>query len=282
MIWFTETTIMFYAKTKRELNGPCNICKNPSILTWDHIPPKGGIELLPVQLDNFFCKLKGTSATEARMGRSPDGVKYRTICKDCNSFLGAEFDEVINKLNSDITKLVSTQLIMPDTITVKTYPLRLMKGLIGHLLAARIDFWDEPFENELRDFVLNPRKTCLENVFIAYFSRPHASTITVRDIVMPKVRGNFSDLGFFSVMKYFPMGFIFSDQPNYAGLNDLNSFSTANYDDEAELPVGLKNHFNEHWPEEPDTDNILFGGNELLKAVYAKPPAKKDLKEKTT
>jgi len=266
---------MLYAKTKRDLKGPCNICKSPSTLTWDHIPPKGGIELLPVQLDNFFCKLKGTSATEARMGRSPDGVKYRTICQDCNSFLGAEFDKVINKFNSDITELVSSQLIMPETITVKTYPLRMMKGLIGHLLAARIDFWDEQFENELRDFVLNTHNTCLDNIFIAYFVRPHISTVILRDIVMPKVRGNFSNLGFFSVMKYFPMGFIFSDQPNYSGLNDLNSFAKANYDDEAELPVRLKTHFNEHWPEEPDKDNILFGGSELLNAVYAKPPAKR-------
>lgn len=120
---------MFYAKTKREANGPCNICKKHSALTWDHVPPKGGIELLPVQLDNFFCKLKGTSATEARMGRSSDGVKYRTICKGCNSFLGAEFDEVINKLNSDITKLVSTQLIMPDTITVKNLSAQTDEGI---------------------------------------------------------------------------------------------------------------------------------------------------------
>lgn len=265
---------MFYAKTKRESTGPCNICKRPSVLTWDHVPPKGGIELLPVQLNNFFCKLKGTSATEAIMARSPDGVKFRTICEDCNSYLGAEFDEVINKLNSDITELVSSQLILPATIMVKTCPLKLMKGLVGYLLAARIDFWDAPYENELRDFVLNSGRTSLKKVYIAYFIRAHASTITIRDLVMPKIRGNFSDFGFFSIMKYFPVGFIFSDQPNYAGLSDLNSFAAANYDDETELPIRLKNHFNEHWPEEPNKDNILMGGSELLNAVYAKPPTK--------
>lgn len=264
---------MFIAKTKREATGPCNICKSNSVLTWDHVPPKGGIELLPVQLNNFFCKLKGTAATEAIMGRSPNGVKFRTICRNCNSFLGAEFDKVINKFNSDITELVSRQRILPKTLMVKTCPLRLMKGLIGHLLAARIDFWDAPFENDLRDFVLNQRSTSIENFFIACFLRPHPSTITIRDIVMPKVRGNFSDLGFFSVMKYFPVGFIFSDQPNYEGLHDLNSFATGNFDDEAEIPVQL-NNFGEHWPEEPDKDNFLFGGSEMLNAVCATSPRK--------
>jgi len=38
-----------YVKVKREKVDHCNICRNQATLSWDHVPPKGSIEVTPVE-----------------------------------------------------------------------------------------------------------------------------------------------------------------------------------------------------------------------------------------
>ncbi len=43
-----ENTYLYFTKFKREKVSQCNICKKMKPLSWDHIPPKGGIHLSSV------------------------------------------------------------------------------------------------------------------------------------------------------------------------------------------------------------------------------------------
>ena len=45
---------LVYRKFKRRRIGPCNICGVVGPLSWDHVPPKGGIELEPVEIDRVI------------------------------------------------------------------------------------------------------------------------------------------------------------------------------------------------------------------------------------
>jgi hypothetical protein len=48
--------------------------------------------------------------------------------------------------------------------------------------------------------------------------------LTIRDVVMPSVRGNLETMGFFSILKYFPMAYLICDLDQYEGLDDLTLY----------------------------------------------------------
>jgi len=77
----------YYAKMKRDKNHFCNICKSKTLLTWDHVPPQGGIDITPVEQETILERLTA-SKDDRQYLISQNGVKYRTICKDCNDRLG--------------------------------------------------------------------------------------------------------------------------------------------------------------------------------------------------
>ena len=86
---------MYYAKSKREKRSICNLCRKEKDLSWDHIPPKGGIELSTVKMETIFALIAG-DRDKPKIRESQNGMKYRTICSECNAYLGAEFDIIIN------------------------------------------------------------------------------------------------------------------------------------------------------------------------------------------
>lgn len=82
---------MYYAKSKREKVSICNLCRETKDMSWDHVPPKGGVTLSAVKMETVFSLMAGDSE-QAKFRESQNGMKYRTICSDCNSYLGSEFD----------------------------------------------------------------------------------------------------------------------------------------------------------------------------------------------
>lgn len=261
---------MNYIKTKRDLIGPCNLCKENATLSWDHVPPQGGIDPAPVQVQSFFDILRTSTRLRPRYCNSPNGLKFRTICKKCNSFLGTHYDPVINRFYRDVHSIVATKIVLPEVVSIKTKPFPLIKGLIGHLISSRIDYQDSAHEELLRNFVLDIDSNQGICTTIFYFIYPFEKTIVIRDFVMPKVRGNFQDVSFFDLMKSFPIGFLFSDSEYYEGLYKFNAYLPKNVSDEAEIPVNLKFTHHEFWPEAPDDGNFLLGGEDFVHSVLAR------------
>jgi len=75
-----------YVRVKREKKGVCNICLNPGDLKWDHVPPQGGVDVAPLDQYTIIERLAGCSNNPNRI-LSQNGVKYRTLCQNCNSNL---------------------------------------------------------------------------------------------------------------------------------------------------------------------------------------------------
>lgn len=127
---------MYYSTIKRGKTGTCNLCLEEKALSWDHVPPKGGINLTPVEIDTVFQVFAGDAST--RMVReSQNGVKFRTICSDCNSLLGFRYDPIINDFAITVGRYLNSNLHFPEIISHRTRPAALMRGLLGHLIAAK-------------------------------------------------------------------------------------------------------------------------------------------------
>ncbi|GED60812.1 hypothetical protein ABER61_24240 [Brevibacillus formosus] len=269
---------MHYLKFKREKIDRCNICSQIAQLTWDHVPPQGGYKVTEVEQESIIQYLTGGAKKSYTF--SQNGVKYRSICGSCNNgLLGSRFDTVLNEFTTDIMLMVKTSIQLPKgIIRVKTRPGLLAKAVIGHMLSASGEYGESKFDDRFRKYVLDDSLISPEGLRIFYWIYPYSSIKIIRDVGMPKYRGSWEDfkrgIGIFSIMKYFPIGFIVSDVEKYEGLEELTQYCGSNLSDEAFIRINLHDVREEYWPEVGD-DNILLGGNGLGNGVSALPRRRK-------
>jgi hypothetical protein len=261
---------VYYVKTKREKIGKCNICTKQKTLSWDHVPPKGGIELTPVEMETVLQVLV-ENPEKQKLSESQNGVKYRTICKECNELLGRKYDPVINEFAISVGRYLKSVLHFPRRIHHKTRLAALMRGLLGHLLAAKAEFDEVIFDQKVREFFFDFRKPIPEEIHIFYWLYPYKQVVIMRDFAMPAVRGNFDDIGFFHTLKYFPIGYLVCDKPQYEGLFAITEYRNLSIDEEVEIPIQLDRTEHPYWPEIVDEGNALFGGQSLTSSIFARP-----------
>jgi len=261
---------MYYVKTKREKVGKCNICTKIKPLSWDHVPPKGGISLSTMEMENLFHVFTRKKETR-KIRESQNGIKFRTICKECNEFFGVNYDTVVNDFSISVGRYLKTQIFLPPMLHHKTKPARLIRGILGHLLAAKAEFDDVIFDQQVRDFIFDLNAAIPENIHLFYWVYPYDCTIILRDFGMPAVRGSFKDIGFFQTLKSFPVAYLVSDQLQYEKLFELTKYRNCGIDEEIEIPIQLNRVEHHYWPEMVDRGNLLFGGQAVAGSITAIP-----------
>lgn len=266
----------YYFKHKREKTSQCNICLSEAKLTWDHIPPQGGIDLSEVEQKSIMQHLTSTSNHSIF---SQNGVKYRTICSDCNNrLLGAKYDIALNSFANELGSFLKSSLQLPHTVMFKTQPGLILKGLIGHLLAAKGEIPSSKIDEQFREYFLS-EEICIPKDFrVFYWIYPYDSIKIIRDVGMPSIRGDFqSGFSIFSTLKYFPIAYLVTEAKQYSGLHEMTSYCTGSIYDYVEIPINLSEVHKENWPEH-GRDNILMGGESLNSGVSAVPRRKTKLK----
>lgn len=262
-----------YTKYKRERFGKCNICLNDSELTFDHIPPQGSTEIKTIEQENIFHRL---TQKERKFNISQNGVKYRTICSVCNNDkLGTRLDPILNNFSQSISLFLKSNLILPNFIEIETRPTALIRTIIGHLLAAKIDIGESEIDKLMRSFVFDYNLIIPRDINIFYWIFPYENTIILRDFAMPAIRNNFREIGIFSVLKYFPIAFLLTDLSEYEGLPSLTSYRNLRADEFAKITINLKNIRNPEWPENVTRGNFIIGGADFKSSVFATPRKKK-------
>jgi hypothetical protein len=262
---------MHYAKSKRKnIKSICNLCRVEKDLSWDHVPPKGGIELTTVQMETIFSLLTGNKETPRT---SQNGMKYRTICSDCNSYLGKEFDPTINDFALSVGRYLQSTIELPDTINHKVMPQRLMKAILGHLIAAKVEIENTQFDQQAREYVLDITELLPKGINVFYWLYPHNCSIAMRDFIMPWPRGILQEAAIFQTLKYFPIAYLCCDKPEYAGLENLSWYRNTGIDDEIEIRINLRRTEHPYWPEAPsdEENNIVGGGASAGNSVHAIP-----------
>lgn len=265
-------TQIHYRKYKGRKNGTCNICGELGPLTWDHIPPKGGIELLPVEIDrvvSLFVPSLGSSRNEM----SNDGLKYRTICRKCNSHL-SQYDVALNEFAIAVGRFLKSNLSFPSVIHIKAHPVAIARSVLGHLLAARWSPENFFFDDLIRGFIQEPDKPIPNEINVFYWLYPYPLQVVLRDAMMPLKRGNFTGYQRFGLLKYFPVAYLVTDVKEYEGLNSLTLWRKEPLNTSVELPVNLKSIRCAEWPERPEdgpSSSHLFVGGDGFESLIARP-----------
>lgn len=265
---------MHYDKMKKQQRGICKICGHDTDLSWDHVPPQGGIELQTVEIEAIFQVLDRNK--QRRFVTSQNGVKYRTICKPCNSLLGRKYDPVLNDFSIGVGRFLKANLHLPDRVMYQTKPMSLIRGLLGHLLATQLDANDGYFDQAVRPLVFDEGLPIPDDIYIFYWIYPYDRTIIVRDILKASIRVKADPL-IFCAIKYFPIAYLITRNNEINDLEELTAFRHLGVDDEVQIPINLGMLKAYDWPERVDDEHIILT-NKDNSSITARPKPKKKAK----
>jgi len=261
---------MYYDKTKKEKIDKCNICLQTKNMTWDHVPPQGCSNFQKVEISSFFDKIVGKDSEKSHL-ISQNGLKYRTICGDCNSLLGGKYDNELNGFVKSIIRFVNSSLILPPITRLKVKPLPIIKSVVGHILAAKKQLDEVKYDYIFREFVLDEGAPIPDSWNLFYWIYPYENTIVMRDFGMPAKReGDFNNIAFFQLLKFFPVAFMLAEVDSYQGLPSLSLNREISMETELDIPIYLNTRHDRFWPETVDNNNIIFASRETGNSVIVK------------
>ncbi len=259
----------FYKKDK-----VCNICGRETTLSDDHVPPKICPPAKNIVISKLYDQIIGDKSFRPRI--SQNGITFKTICSNCNNWLGSKYDGALGELAKKVENFIASSLFLPDSFEVECQPNAIMRSVLGHILAAKTQTDEVVIDQLIRPCVLDPLLPIHEDIHIFYWVYPYEKTAIMRDFGMPAVRGKFDLPGFFNMIKFYPIAFLITHKlPDYEYLDSLSKFNKISPDDKASISIRLNPIKKSSWPEECDMGNFLMLGRTANDSVYAVPKSKK-------
>ncbi len=237
---------MDYIKNKRNEYDRCNICGRQSHLTWDHVPPKGVLIERNTIANTLFCE-EGFPSNDRHMRRYQSGIKYRTICRECNNVLLGENDKAYKQFAkeaaeqiSDIQAKFSQGLSVPQGLVMEGKINRILRAICGHFLAMK-EIYDEQvvIDQYLREYILNEQMV-LKKIKVYCWVYPYSTILNVRDVVVQGKNDNTHPKGMISVMAAYPLGFLISlEDETCCSIDNISSYSSEEIDEVVAVRLNL-------------------------------------------
>lgn len=197
--------------------GHCLICGSYGRLSWDHVPPQGSITITKVE-QVHLTEVMGVDPVPVKGVKSPNGSKFKTICKACNSnHLGAN-DQEVARVYKELTALVTHHFAYASNhlnyVTIPFDAVRFCRAMIGHVLSAtsvneckRVPV-DTPYFTPLQKFVMGD-DAALENTHDLYcWFFPHRHHLSAKMFACLN-EGNLCTI---SVLSFFPLAFSITEK----------------------------------------------------------------------
>ncbi len=249
--------------------GTCSICGSLAELTYDHVPPRGSVQVAKKDLTYLGDYLGGGHVKGLVM---QSGIKFRAICSECNNkLLGSEYDPHLNRLSKEAAALLhaTSSLCLPRQCTTRVRPQRVARAVVGHLLAAEIrddmtkPLERAPFQDALRAYFLDSAAPLPSTLDIRYWVYSGNADLILHGFVVGSLHRKTSPVC--DLLKYPPLAFmvIFEPDPDILiKANPLVANPTLALDEEADLTLQLDPRPRATWPEQPDNDEyVLFNSN---------------------
>ena len=201
-------------------------------------------------------------------------MKYRTICRSCNSLLGREYDPAIISFSSAVERYIKAKVLLPATLHCPVKVERLIKGVLGHLLAAQVGCRSFALNNtSVRDYVLDPCEPLPDTINVFFWLNPYQGSIAIPDMVKCSLRDQ--SLHQVHVLKYFPIGFLVTASRTYDGLPSLSRYRRAGSEEVVQVPVPRRAVRPPDWPEAPSDDDgtVTLMGEAAANAILAQEGA---------
>ncbi|MCK1341963.1 hypothetical protein IVB38_39860 [Bradyrhizobium sp. 38] len=258
------------------MHGFCNLCTKFRELSQDHVPPQGSTSLRRAELKNLLDAFRATRDGQqaryhegagylprSRRRLTQNGVKFLSICKDCNNrLLGGRYDPEINRISAEISSLAKAAagglLVLPErvSVTVKTH--FLLRGIIGHLIASiqspdpskPLPAYQLDKLAALRDYFFDETLPLPPNVTFYYWLYPYHETTIVKSLGISSRDGESHILG--DLLKFFPVAYYVVYSSNGGLELDVASITGGDCNSlncHVQLQFDLRNIAPKNWPE---------------------------------
>ncbi|MBC1222572.1 hypothetical protein GNF10_10460 [Nostoc sp. UCD121] len=254
-------------KFKGDKKGYCNICGKYSQLTRDHIPPQGCVKPTLVELRTLTQHISESSKNSTD---SQSGLNILSICGDCNNnLLGAQYDPELIELSKKVAGMVRIQqelgLSLPEKINLSVKPQKLIRSLIGHILAGKLPIIGKPpisapFPDALRNYFLDQSSNIPDNLDIYYWIYPSNKQIVINSLAIGSSLGE----GFISgscLLKFFPLAFwVVWNQPTSFPINlpKIPQSQVKDLDETCEIMIDLRQIPRLNYPEVPGEGRYIM------------------------
>ncbi len=252
---------------KGDKEGYCNICGKYSKLTRDHIPPQGCVKPTNLELRTLTQYL---TEPNGKPVNSQSGLNFLSICGNCNNnLLGTEYDPELIEVSRQVASLVRVTrelgLSLPEKIKLSVKPQRLVRAVIGHILAGKLPTPGQPpvsapFPDALRNYFLNTSSPIPKEIEVYYWVYPSNKQIVINSLGIGSATGE----GFISgncLLKFFPLAFwIVWDKPFSFPINfeKISNESFKGLDERCEIIVDLRNLSPLNYPEVPGESRVIL------------------------
>lgn len=205
------------SKHTKITTGHCLICGTYGTLSQDHVPPQGSITVTAVEqvhlteaFDLQLPKMKGV--------RSPNGSKFRTICRNCNmTSLGqndGEIAEVCKSLTRKINYFFKYANSPVSSVHTPVNALKYARAMVGHVLSATSvtecvkPGQPTPYFDPLKKFVLGDDHAMSDTHDIFYWFFPHKYHQSIKLFSVK----NGHNMCCMSLLSFFPLAFLVTEK----------------------------------------------------------------------
>lgn len=196
---------------------------------------------------------------------SQSGVKYRTLCKKCNNErLGLGYDPTFISLANGIRSYLESALHLPAEMRIQTRPNRLVRSVVGHLLAHGVsEHRNGAMIERLTDYFLDERLPFPQDLKLYYWVYPCNDQVVVKGAAASL--HYWKSFAVFMLLKVFPLSFFFVlDEPTEWRIpfRRLDTMLTTRIDDEFIISVDFTGLPPQRWPEAPGKKGMVLHSTE--------------------
>lgn len=176
------------------------------------------------------------------------GIKYRSICKECNNIILGKNDEEYKRFIDSVTQhliLINQQKsrheLANDFILVNVKINRVLRAICGHFLAMKSEYDDRVLQDvNLREYILDESKVLTAEKLFCWLY-PYNTIINSRDVAVHGRHEWTHPHGFISVMASFPLAFLVSSEDESScALDNLGEYSTSGIEETVPIYLHLK------------------------------------------
>ena len=249
------------------MKGRCLICGRVDRLTRDHVPPKGAVR--PTRLD--VHDIADYLSSQPRKSRRAYGsLDFPSLCHECNvDRLGGEYDPALKEFSNRVAAWIRARyalhLSLPASFSVATKPHRLLRAVIGHLLAAEYrpdpttPLVQAPMPKAMRGYFLDPKLPLPDEltVYCWPYPSPHQVILRATGVARFRDRASFA-MGDF--IKFYPLAYWVAWRPPLGRipLSTIRPDPHCELDTEREVEVALRKVPPVDWPETPQPDEYVL------------------------
>lgn len=219
---------------KKVVSGECAICGANTFLNEEHLPPQAAFNNVTYTEHDFLELLKYKSFKKSKNKPKQGGVRFNSICFDCNNFTGTNYvpsyirwckigEEILKKSNFN-PSLYSNY---------KIFPLKVLKQIITMFFTVNRNTNFRIENPELVEFTKDKFKRNLDSRYQIYchFMASNFSK-QIGNVILANINDPVNSFIKFSEFSFYPFGYILTkDAPIINSLENISFFSEANIHD---------------------------------------------------